>query len=315
MTTASATPAPTATVGAVSRPSLWDSPLSAGKKTRLYRMLYQFGPGNGTFLILPLDQGLEHGPVDFFDNPDSIDTDYIFRLALKGNFSAVAIQPGLAEKYYPKYAGRIPLLLKINGRTNVPTSDDALSTLTGSVEDAVRLGADAVGYTLYLGSPRQDQDIAQLNEVRFDCERAGMPLVVWSYPRGAAIATKGGHDCLYAIDYAARVAEELGADVVKINVPKGTSTDSPKPYPTLPTDELSMARRVVRSAGRCLVLFSGGSKLGDDDLLNKVETCMQAGATGLIFGRNMWQRPWDDALGIGRRVHEKLQRYGMPDQI
>ena len=141
MTTASATPAPTAAVGAAGRPSLWDSPLSAGKKTRLYRMLYQFGPRNGTFLILPLDQGLEHGPVDFFDNPESLDTDYIFRLALAGNFSAVAIQPGLAEKYYPKYAGRIPLLLKINGRTNVPSSDDALSTLTGSVDDAVRLGA------------------------------------------------------------------------------------------------------------------------------------------------------------------------------
>ncbi|MEW5700729.1 MAG: fructose-bisphosphate aldolase [Candidatus Zixiibacteriota bacterium] len=298
----------------VSRPSLWDLEISAGKKARLYRMLYQFGPGNGTLLFLPLDQGLEHGPVDFFDNPDSLDTDYIFRLGLAGRYSGVAIHVGLAERYYPKYAGRIPLVLKVNGRTCIPSEAQAFSSLTGTVLDAVRLGADAVGYTLFVGSPSQDRDIAQLNSVRVDCERYGMPLIVWSYPRGEAIDKKGGRDSLYAVDYAARVAEEIGADVVKINLPKGTSTDSPKPYPTLPTDELAMAQKAVRSAGRCMVLFSGGSKLGDKDLLEKVEICMKAGGTGLIFGRNMWQRKWDDALAIGDRVHEIVGRYGIPDR-
>lgn len=308
-------PQSTDSMMSIRRPSLWDLDISAGKKARLYRMLYQFGPRNGTFLFLPLDQGLEHGPVDFFDNPDALDTDYIFRLAIAGNYSGVACHVGLAEKYYPKYAGRIPLVLKLNGCTNVPSSAQALSTLTGSVEDAVRLGADAVGYTLYLGSPRQDQDIAQLNEIRFDCERSGMPLIVWSYPRGEAIDTKGGRDSLYAIDYAARVAEELGADVVKINLPKGTSDDSPKPYPTLDTDVLAMAKRVVRSAGKCMVLFSGGSKASDNDLLEKVEICMKAGGTGLIFGRNMWQRRWDDSISIGGRVHDLLRNYGIPPQV
>jgi len=276
-------------------------------------MLYQFGPKNGTFKILPLDQGLEHGPVDFFANPDSLDTDYIFHLAIKGNYSAVAIHVGLAEKYYPKYAGKIPLLLKLNGKTNIPSGAQALSPLTGSVEDAIRLGADAVGYTLYVGSPNQTQDIATLNEVRYDCERYGMPLVVWSYPRGEAVETKGGQDSLYAVDYAARVAEELGADVVKINLPKGVSAQNPKPYNTLSLSEQEMANKVVKSAGKCMVLFSGGSKLSDEDLLTKVEVCMKAGATGLIFGRNMWQRKWDEALAIGNKVQTILAKYGIPE--
>jgi class I fructose-bisphosphate aldolase len=300
-----------ATTG-VKRTALWDLDLPAGKKARLYRLLYQFGPGNGTLLFLPLDQGLEHGPVDFFDNPFSLDTDYIFKLALEGRYSGVAIHIGLAEKYYPKYAGQIPLVLKVNGKTAIPSDAAALSPLTSSVKDAVRLGADAVGYTLYVGSPSQDQDIETLNEVRFDCERHGMPLIVWSYPRGEAIEKKGGRDSLYAVDYAARVAEEVGADVVKINLPTGTSKDSPKPYPDLGMDELEMAKKVVRSAGKCLVLFSGGSKKSDEDLLHKVDICMQAGATGLIFGRNMWQRPWDDSLAISRRVHEVMAQHGIP---
>lgn len=304
-----------ATSAPVKRPTLWDLDISAGKKARLYRMLYQFGPANGTFMFLPLDQGLEHGPVDFLDNPDSIDTEYIFRLGIEGRYSGVAIHVGLAEKYYPKFAGRIPLVLKINGKSNIPSDAEALSPLTGSVDDAVKLGADAVGYTLYVGSPAQDQDIATLNEIRYQCDRAGMPLIVWAYPRGEAIETQGGRDSLYAVDYAARIAEELGADVVKINLPKGTSTDSPKPYPDMKLDELEMAKKVVRSAGKCMVLFSGGSKRSDEDLLHKVDICMKAGATGLIFGRNMWQRKWDDSLAIGNKVHDVLKNYGVPPQV
>lgn len=304
---------PEQAIAAIRRPSLWDLPLSAGKKARLYRMLYQFGPKNGTLKILPFDQGLEHGPVDFFANPDSQDTDYIIRLAIAGNYSAVAVHIGLAEKYYPKYAGKMPLLLKLNGKTNIPSDAEALSPLTGTVEDAIRLGADAVGYTLFVGSPNQAQDITTLNEVRFDCERYGMPMIVWSYPRGEAIEAKGGKDSLYAVDYAARVAEELGADIVKINLPKGVSAQNPKPYNTLSLSVQEMADMVVRSAGKCMVLFSGGSKLGDDDLLSKIEVCMKAGATGLIFGRNMWQRKWDDAMAIGNKVQAILRKYGIEE--
>ena len=207
--------------------------LAPGKRARLHRLLFEFGPGNGTLMLLPIDQGIEHGPRDFFPNPASKDPEYQFRLAAEAGYSAIACQIGLATKYYPDYAGQVPLILKVNGKTDIPPSGDALSTTNASVEDAVRLGADAVGYTLYVGSPRQDQDLHQLKGVREDCDRYGMPLVIWSYPRGAAVAGKGGQNSFYAIDYAARMAMEMGADIVKLNMPKidpDKDKDSPAPY-------------------------------------------------------------------------------------
>ena len=166
----------------VRRPTFDDLNLSTGKRVRLHRLMYEHGPANGTLMLLPIDQGLEHGPVDFFANPDSIDTDWIFRLAVEGNFSGVAMHIGLAEKYLTKYAGKVPLVLKVNGKTNIPSDDEPFSSLTSSVEDAVHIGADAVGYTLYVGSPAQDVDIAQCNEVRHECEKYGMPFIIWAYP-------------------------------------------------------------------------------------------------------------------------------------
>jgi len=295
----------------VRRTTLADLSISPGKRARLHRLLYEYGPANGTLLLLPIDQGLEHGPVDFFDNPDSLDQDYIFRLAIEGDFSGVACHIGLAEKYFAPHAGKIPLILKVNGKTNIPSDDEPFSPMTSSVDDAVRLGADAVGYTLYVGSPRQADDIAQLDGVRKECERSGMPLIVWSYPRGKAIKEKGGQDSLYAVDYAARVACEMGADVVKLNEPKvGENLDKqPKPYNTLNVSDEAAIAKVVKSAGKTLVLLSGGSKMGDDDLLHKVRIAMEAGVTGLIFGRNLWQRKWDDSLAITSRIHDILKAY------
>src|ERR687888_242943 len=173
--------------------------VTPGKRTRLRRLLFEFGPGHGTFLFLPIDQGIEHGPRDFFPNPASKDPEYQFHLAAEAGYSAIACQIGLATKYYPAYAGQVPLILKLNARSDVPSSDEALSTTNASVEDAVRLGADAVGYTLYVGSPRQDVDLNQLKGVREDCERFGMPLVIWAYPRGKYVKEKGGQNSFYAI--------------------------------------------------------------------------------------------------------------------
>lgn len=291
------------------RVTLEEMELSIGKKARLHRLLYEHGPGNGTMMLLPIDQGLEHGPMDFFENPDAADPDFQCRLALEGGYSGIVFHIGLAEKYMKRYAGRVPLVLKLNGKTNIPSDSEAFSSLTGSVEDAVRLGADAVGYTLYVGSPSQDMDIQQFNEVRREAERFGMPVIMWAYPRGEAIKGKGGQDTLYAVDYAARVACELGADVVKINYPKvGKPTpEAPKPYNTLEVTEEEAVRRVVQSAGRTMVLFSGGSRVNDEDLMNKARLGMEAGATGLIFGRNMWQRPMDDALAITSRVKDMMR--------
>ena len=283
--------------------------LAPGKRTRLRRLLFEFGPGNGTLLLLPIDQGIEHGPRDFFPNPASKDPEYQFRLAAEAGYSALACQIGLAEKYYPDYAGQVPLILKVNGKSDVPPSDDALSTTNASVEDAVRLGADAVGYTMYLGSPRQGEDLHQLKGVRENCDRYGMPLIVWAYPRGAAIDKKGGAGSFYAIDYAARMAMEMGADVVKLNYPKldpEKDKESPAPYNEGNFTVEEAVQHVVASAGRSLVVLSGGSRTDDETVLNHCKAIMAAGGSGVIFGRNVWQREWNEALEIIAQIKEAL---------
>jgi class I fructose-bisphosphate aldolase len=288
--------------------------LSPGKKVRLHRMLYQFGPANGTLIFLPYDHGIEHGPVDFYQSAtsvfESLDPEFIFRLAVEGGYSGVATHYGLASKYYPKYAGKVPLILKLNGKTNIPSDAQAFSPLTATVEDAVRLGADAVGYTLFVGTPRQDDDILQLTQVKRDCEKYGMPLIIWSYPRGEAIEKKGGRDSFYAVDYAARMATEMGADLIKLNLPKfDRIQDSPKPYNEIKLEAKEALIKVIQSAGKSMVLLSGGSKVSDEDAIAKARIAFEAGATGLLFGRNMWQRSWEDALSITRKMKEMVKDF------
>ncbi len=291
---------------------LSDLSLPAGKKARLHRLLYQNGPANGTLLLLPIDQGLEHGPRDFFPNPPSADAEFQLRIAEAGGYSGIAMQIGLAEKYFADYAGRVPLVLKLNGKTEIPSDEAPISPLNAGVDDAVRLGADAVGYTLYVGSERQDEDFLQFSEVRREAERYGMPVIVWSYPRGKAVEAKGGKDGFYAIDYASRVAQELGADVVKLNVPKLDAEKAklaPKPYSGLTVDQGEALRQIVQSAGRTLVIFAGGEKGTADEVVEKAGAVMEAGATGLIFGRNIWQRPYDEAVAVSQRIRELLLRH------
>ena len=291
------------------RPSLGQLGLSAGKKARLHRILYQHGLRNGTAIFLPYDQGLEHGPRDFFANPAASDPKYVIDLALAGGFNGIAIQIGLAEKFYWDYAGEVPLVLKLNGKTDIPAGIDPLSPVNATVADAVRLGADAVGYTLYVGSPAQEHDFAQYLKVRQDAQRLGMPLIVWSYPRGPAIDAKGGKDSFYAVDYAARTASELGADVVKVNFPHpDKQAGAAGPYQASFTSQQAIAA-VVRSANRTLLLVSGGERAGDEAMLEKARESMEAGAAGLIFGRNVWQREHAESLRFAAALRDILAKY------
>ena len=162
------------------RPALSQIGIGPGKKARLARILFQHGLANGTAQFLPYDQGLEHGPRDFFTNPESSDPRYILRLAQEGAFNGIVLQIGLAEKFFWDFAGEVPLVLKLNGKTEIPSDAAALSPLNATVEDAVRLGADAVGYTLYVGTPAQEHDFEQYRRVRADAARLGMPLIVWA---------------------------------------------------------------------------------------------------------------------------------------
>ena len=283
--------------------------LDTGKKARLHRILHQFGLKNGTALFLPYDQGLEHGPRDFFANPAASDPTYIIRLVLEGGFNGIAIHIGLAEKFFWDFAGEIPLILKLNGKTDIPSDEHALSPIQAGVKDAVRLGADAVGYTLYVGSPAQQKDFDQLRVIRSEAMEYGMPLIVWAYPRGEAVEAKGGNSSFYAVDYAARVASELGADVVKVNFPHPElRTNVKKEYDRDFTSQEAI-NAVVRSANKTLLLVSGGEKAADSEMLEKARESMEAGATGLIFGRNIWQRDHDSSLRFVTSLREILEKY------
>ena len=306
------------------KPDLSEFNYSKEKKKKMETMLYQHGPGNGTLLVLPIDQGLEHGPMDFFANPPAKNPEFQMKLAVEGNYSAIVCHIGLAEKYWANHKEKIPLILKVNGKTAIPNDDEAFSPLTSTVEDAVRLGATAVGYTLYVGSPAQDRDLAQLCHVRKECVENDLPLVIWSYPRGKAVQEKGDKDSLYSVDYAARVAMEMGADIVKLNIPKKLSgeklenyktflekKEETKPYLELEnsSDEERM-RLVVESAGKTFVIVSGGGKVEDRNLIQRSEFCVKAGVTGFVYGRNMWQRPYKEALEMTKHIRQMLlKRY------
>ena len=231
-------------------------------------------------------------------------------MAIKGNYSAVVFQYGIAEKTMAKYAGQVPLVVKINGKTSIPNDDHAFSSLTSTVEDAVRLGADAIGYTLYVGSSNQDQDFMQFNEVRREADRLGVPTIIWAYPRGLAVEAKGGKDSFFAIDYAARAAAELGADVVKVNIPKAVEPNQdaqPGIYKTLKLTQEEKVHQIIESAGKTMVVFSGGAKVGEEELFSQAELVMKAGACGLIFGRNMWLRPMDEAVRVSHQIRDMIR--------
>ena len=284
--------------------------LAPGKRTRLRRLLFEFGPGNGTLMLLPIDQGIEHGPRDFFPNPASKDPEYQFRLAAEAGYSALACQIGMAEKYYPDYAGQVPLILKVNGKTDVPPSDDAFSTTATRRSRTPSASAPTPSATRSTSArPARTRTSLQLRQVRQDCDRFGMPLVIWAYPRGAALDAKGGQSTFYAIDYAARMAMEMGADVVKLNMPKiDPEKDklTPAPYNEMEVTQEEAIRQCVESAGRALVVLSGGSKIDDEKVLEQTRFIMQAGGSGVIYGRNVWQREWSEALEIVEQIKETL---------
>ena len=297
----------------------------AGELTRVRQMLRS----NGTSLILPYDQFIEHDCRHLEADSDAGNPDYILDLAIAGGYNAVAIHYGLARRFWARTEGAVPLLLKINGKTSFPSQAQAISSHTSWVEDAGRLGAVGVGYTMYYGSPRQDEDLPQLAEVRRRCEELGLPLVVWAYPRGEAIDAKGGRDSSYALESAARMAAEMGATIIKSNIPKPApqgfedNNDVPSYFRGIEAElralgELEQAqeraRRVVRAAQGVPVLFSGGSKKGDDDLMAHAKAAVDAGAFGFIFGRNMWKRARTHALEITEKVQGVLDSSRGPQE-
>ncbi len=290
-----------------------------GEITRIRQLLRP----SGTTMILPYDQFIEHDCRHLEAESDAGNPDYIIDLGLNGGFNAVAVHYGIAKRFWSKIEGRIPVIVKVNGKTSFPGDDEALSTHTSWVEEAVRMGAVGIGYTMYYGSPRQDEDLPQLAAVRKECERFGMPLIVWAYPRGTAVNGKGGRDTSYALESAARVAMEMGASIIKSNLPKAakdefvTNEKVPKYYRSIEKElkglppyeqKTERARRVVFAAQGIPVLFSGGEDKTDAELMENAEVCVKAGCFGFIYGRNMWKRKRENAIGLVRKLLAMLDK-------
>ncbi len=221
---------------------------------------------SGKGLLLAYDQGLEHGPSTDF-NDRNIDPNYILDIAEKGHFTGVVFQKGIAEKYYN---GKVPLIVKLNGKTNLPRGEP-ISSQVCSVQEAISLGAKGVGYTIYLGSAHENIMLQEFGEIQEEAHEEGIPAIAWIYPRGEAIKNDVAPEI---ISYAARAGLEIGADAVKIKY----------------TGDPTSFRWAVKAAGLAKVFMSGGPKAPTDEtFLNQVKGVIEAGATGLAVGRNVWQ--------------------------
>ncbi len=265
--------------------------------------------GTGKLVILPVDQGFEHGPArSFAPNPAGYDPDYHFKLAIDAGCNAYAAPLGFIEAGAAKFAGQIPLILKLNNSDSLAKMDAPISALTGSVKDALRLGCAAIGFTIYPGSSARNQQYEELRELAEEAKANGLAVVVWSYPRGGGIS-KEGETAIDVIAYAAQIAAQLGAHFIKVKPPKENveQAEAKKVYEkyNIPVKTLSdRVRHVVQSAfgGKRIVIFSGGEAKGTEDILKEVQGIRDGGGFGSIMGRNSFQRPRDEALKLLSQV-------------
>jgi class I fructose-bisphosphate aldolase len=290
------------------RPHITEINLSTGKKGRLHRILHESGLRNGTAMLLPYGLGFGPGANDVLDgNALGSPTDAI-RFAFEGNFNGMVLPVDLAEKFYWDYAGELPLIVALNGMA-AGAGRSTQPAPQGTVADAVRLGADAVGYFMYTDSPVRDNSFTDYQLVREDAERLGMPLFVWASPRGKTIEEMGGPDSLYAVDYATRTAHGLGADVVTVSFPhpekvgRRLSDNVPRVFPQ------EAMNTVVGSADQTLVLVSSGRDLSDEAMLIQTRHAMQAGAAGIVFDRALAEREHRAWMPLIRELKHSLGIY------
>jgi fructose-bisphosphate aldolase, class I len=236
---------------------------------------------NGKVFLLAYDQGLEHGPSDL--NDKNADPQYIFDIAEKAEvFTCVAMQKGLADKYYQKDVYKTPLIVKLNGKTNYHKGEELFSPQNCSVEEALRLGAAGVGYTIYIGSERENESYVEFSRIVEEAHKAEIPVIMWAYPRGKHIGE--AEHSPENIAYAARIALEMGADMVKLAY----------------TGDVSSMKWVVRVAGKTKVLAVGGSKTDEEAILAKTREIVEAGVAGWAMGRNIWQD--DNPIEISKKI-------------
>ena len=282
----------------------WYGSDTPGTKANIARLLNhgRLG-GTGRLVILPVDQGFEHGPArSFASNPPGYDPRYHFDLAIAAGCNAYAAPLGFLEAGAAEFAGEIPLILKLNNSDSLVGGGDPCPALTGSVDEALRLGCAAIGFTIYPGSGARNEMYGQIRALSEEAKRKGLAVVVWSYPRGGGLS-KEGETAIDVVAYAAQIAAQLGAHLIKVKPPTAHIEQSAakKVYEKerIPIGTLAeRVRHVVQSAfnGRRIVIFSGGEAKETSAIFDEVRAIRDGGGFGSIIGRNSFQRPRDEAL-------------------
>ncbi len=265
--------------------------------------------GTGKFVILPVDQGFEHGPArSFAKNPAGYDPLYHYQLAIDAGCNAYAAPLGFLEAGARQFAGRIPTILKLNNSDSLYGGDNPKSAVTASVDDALRLGCAAIGFTIYPASSARNEMYAEIRALAEEAKQKGLAVVVWSYPRGSGISKKG-ETAVDVVAYAAQIACQLGAHIVKVKPPtEHIEQDAArKVYEAQKVAVATLeerARHVVQSAfgGRRIVIFSGGEAKTSDEVVQEISALAKGGAFGSIIGRNSFQRPKAEAVAMLKRV-------------
>jgi len=282
----------------------WYESDNPGTRANLVRILGhgRLG-GTGRLVILPVDQGFEHGPArSFAPNPAGYNPLYHFQLALEAGCSAYAAPLGFLEAGAARYAGEIPLILKANNHDVLHSDRDPLSAVTGGVRQALRLGCAAIGFTIYPGSSESRIMYEQIRALAEEAKEVGLGVVVWSYPRGSELS-KEGETGIDVVAYAAQIAAQLGAHIIKVKLPSAhiEQAEAKKVYEKQPIPVSTLAdrvRHVIQSAfdGRRIVIFSGGARVDDEKIFEETRAIRDGGGFGSIIGRNSFQRPRADAL-------------------
>jgi len=284
----------------------WYDGNTPGTLANLHRILShgRLG-GTGKLVILPVDQGFEHGPGrSFAPNPAGYDPRYHFQLALDAGCNAHAAPLGSIEAAAAEYAGQLPLILKLNNSDSLYSGPDPVPALNATVADALRLGASAVGFTIYPGSAGRNAMYEELRAVAAEAKAAGLVVVVWSYPRGSGLSREG-QTAVDVVAYAAQIAAQLGAHIIKVKPPaariESDAARTALEAAGVPLDTLAdRVRHVVQSAfaGRRIVIFSGGAAKGTEQVLEENRQTALGGGFGTIMGRNSFQRPHDEAVEL-----------------
>lgn len=287
----------------------WYDHENEGTKENIERLLNTgYLAGTGKLVILPVDQGFEHGPSkSFVPNPDAFDPDYHFNFAIEAGCNAYAAPLGFIEHGAKKYSKQLPLILKLNNSDSL-YSGDPVQVMTSTVDDAVRLGCAAVGFSIYPGSNSSPKMYSELRQITIEAKSKGLAVVVWSYPRGGNL-NKEDEAAFDVVSYAAHIAAQMGANIIKIKPP--TSHVSKKDILNILTshnvklDNLSdRISHCIQSSfnGKRIVIFSGGAAKEKKEILSEIREIAKGGGFGSIVGRNSFQRPFDEGVSLMREI-------------